>query len=149
MKTLLLVSAAALLAAAPAQAKHRAAPMKWMDGPAVGLPAGAKLAVVKGDPSQAGDFAVRIRFPANYTVPPHHHPADEKVSVKSGGPLTYGMGDKVNPASAGTLNKGYHITMQSGMNHWASAAAATEIEVSGTGPFQIVYVNPKDDPRAK
>src|SRR5437764_8099852 len=126
MKTLLLVSAAALLAFSPAQAKHRAAPMKWMDATGAGLPAGAKLAVVKGDPGKAGDFAVRIRFPANYTVPPHHHPADEKVSVKSGGPLTYGMGDKVNPASAGTLTKGYHVTLAAGMNHWASAAAATE-----------------------
>jgi len=33
------------------------------------------------------------------------------------------------------------------MNHWASTSAATEIEVSAMGPFSIVYVNPKDDPR--
>ena len=39
--------------------------------------------------------------------------------------------------------------MQSGMNHWVTATARTEIQVSGTGPFQIVYVDPKDDPRTK
>jgi len=37
--------------------------------------------------------------------------------------------------------------MQAGMNHWASNSAATEIEVSGKGPFGITYVDPKDDPR--
>src|SRR5438045_4999949 len=107
MGRVLLLSLSALLVASPAGAKA----VKWMDATGAGLPAGAKLAVVKGDPGKAGDFAVRIRFPANYTVPPHHHPADEKVSVKSGGPLTYGMGDKVNPSNAGTLNKGYHVTL--------------------------------------
>ena len=150
MNKMFLVSCAALLAAAPAQAKtDRAAAMKWMDGTAVGLPAGAKLAVVSGDPSKDGAFVVRARFPANYTVPPHHHPTDEVVRVKSGGPLSYGMGDKVNTANAGSLEKGYHVTMQSGMNHWVTAGSATEVEVSGTGPFQIVYVDPKDDPRTK
>jgi hypothetical protein len=88
-------------------------------------------------------------LPANYAVPPHHHPTDEKVSVKSGGPLAYGMGDKIDTSNAGSLNKGYHITMQAGMNHWVTNSAPTEIEVSGEGPFAITYVNPADDPRNK
>ena len=150
MRKPILISVIALLAAAaPAQARHHAAGMKWMDGTAVGLPAGAKLAVVSGDPSKDGDFVIRAKFPASYTVPPHHHSVDEVVRVRSGGPLSYGMGDKVNTANAGTLDKGYHITMQAGMNHWASTASATEIEISGKGPFDIVYVNPADDPRKK
>lgn len=145
MRCLLLIPVAAFAVAGPVQAKG----MKWMDGPAVGLPAGAKMAVVSGDPSKAGPFVVRIRTPANYTVPPHHHSGDEVVRVKTGGPLSYGMGDKVDTANSGSLTTGYHITMQAGMNHWASAATATEIEVRGNGPFDIVYVNPADDPRKK
>jgi hypothetical protein len=145
MKCLVFVSLAALTAASPAGAKA----MKWMDGSAVGLPPGSQLAVVSGDPTKAGMFVVRAKMPANYTVPPHHHPSDEKVSVKSGGPLSYGMGDKMDPANAGTLNKGYHVTMQAQMNHWVMASAPTEIEVTGMGPFQITYVNPADDPRNK
>jgi hypothetical protein len=149
MRKLLFLSVVALLAATPAAAKHHAGAMKWMDGTAVGLPAGAKLAVVSGDPSKEGDFVVRAKFPANYTVPPHHHPTDEMVRVLSAGSLTYGMGDKVNSASSATLTKGYHVTMQSGMNHWVTTTEPLEIQVSGKGPFQIVYANPADDPRKK
>lgn len=130
---------------AQAKAAHHS---KWM--PASMLPAGAMMSVVKGDPSKAGsDFVVQLKAPANYTVPPHHHPTDETVRILSGGPLTYGMGDKVNTASSGSLTKGYHVTMQAGMNHWATADAPTTIQVTGKGPFEIVYVNPADDPRNK
>ena len=143
MHRLLLFTATALLISSPATAKG----LKWMDAAGAGLPAGAKMAVVNGDPGKTGEFTVRIQMPANYAVPPHHHPTDEKVSVKSGGPMAYGMGDKVDTSNAGSLEKGYHVTLMANMNHWASAATATEIEVSAMGPFAIVYVNPADDPR--
>jgi hypothetical protein len=143
MRSLLLVSLTALIAASPAQAKG----MKWMDAAGAGLPAGAKMAVVKGDPSKAGDFTVRIKMPANYAVPPHHHPTDEVVRVLGAGKLTYGMGDKADPSNAGTLEKGYHVTMKAEMNHWVSTTDPIEVQVSGMGPFQITYANPKDDPR--
>ena len=113
----------------------------------VGLPAGGQIAVVKGDPTKTGDFVVRLKMPASYTVPPHHHPGDETVRVVSGGPLHYGMGDKVDMANVGTLEKGYHVTLAAGMNHFAHAPAETVLQVNGTGPFAIVYVNPADDPR--
>jgi hypothetical protein len=142
MKKLLLVSLVALIGASPLQAKA----LKW-GGPPPGIPAGAKMAVVSGDPTKEGEFTIRARLPANYVVPPHNHPTDEKVSVKSGGPLTYGMGDKMDKSNAGSLEKGYHVTMGAKMNHWVSTTDATEIEISGMGPFAITYVNPADDPR--
>ena len=149
MHRIAFLTLSALIVAAPVQAKHHAAAhgMKWMPDPA--LPAGAMVAVVKGDPAKAGsDFVVRVKTPANYAVPPHHHPTDETVRVLGAGTLTYGMGDKVSSSSA-TLTKGYHVTMQAGMNHWASASDALELEIRGKGPFDIVYVNPADDPRNK
>src|SRR5436305_13573459 len=106
MKCILLLSATAILAATAGGAQAKG--MKWMDASGAGLPAGAKMAVVSGDPSKAGKFVIRAKFPANYTVPPHHLPADEVVRVLSAGSLTYGMGDKVDTANAGTLTKGYH-----------------------------------------
>ena len=146
MRKLLFISLTAMLAASAAQTKTTHA--KWMAGPP-GLPAGATFTVVSGDPGKAGMFTIRARLPANYTVPPHHHPTDEKVSVKEGGPLAYGMGDKIDQSSAGSLEKGYHVTLMANMNHWASTTAPTEIEVSAMGPFVITYVDPKDDPRNK
>jgi hypothetical protein len=144
MRKLLLVSVIATLAASPVQAKA----LKWVDGPP-GLPSGTKFAVVSGDPSKEGEFTVRVKMPANYAVPPHHHPTDEKVSVKSGGPLSYGMGDKVDKANAGTLEKGYHVTLGANMNHWVFNTDPTEIEITAVGPFAITYADPKDDPRNK
>ena len=145
MKRVLLLAATALLAGSTANAK----PMKWMDGTAVGLPAGAKLAVTKGDPSKAGDFTVLIKMPANYAVPPHHHPGDEVVRVMGDGTLSYGMGDKLDKSNVGSLTKGYHVTMAANMNHYVFTTDALTVQVSGTGPFAITYVDPKDDPRTK
>ena len=140
-----LTAAALIIAAAPAGAKG----MKWMDAAGAGLPAGAKMAVLKGDPGKAGEFTVRIKMPANYTVPPHHHPTDEVVRVVSAGALSYGMGDKLDKSNVGSLTKGYHVNMQAGMNHYVFTTDPVDVQVNGTGPFQIVYVNPADDPRKK
>lgn len=143
MKRAILLTAA-LLAASSAQGK----PHKWMDGPP-GLPTGAKFAVVSGDPGKEGMFTVQIKMPAGYAVPAHHHPTDERVSVVSGS-LGYGMGDKLDRDHAGTLDSGYHVVMQSGMNHWVfTKDTGATVQVTAMGPFQITYVDPKDDPRSK
>lgn len=144
MKRLLLISVTALLAASPSQAKS----VKWMDAAGAGLPKGAQMAVLSGDPGKAGAFKVQIKMPANYAVPPHHHPTDEVVRVRSG-TLNYGMGEKVDKAAAGTLSDPKtHVTMQAGMNHWVFTTDTALVEVTGTGPFQIIYADPKDDPRS-
>jgi len=46
--------------------------LKWMDAPPA-LPAGAKMAVLAGDPNKKGLFTVRLQTPAGYKVPPHTH----------------------------------------------------------------------------
>jgi hypothetical protein len=142
---LLSIAAAAFVAASPASAKG----VKWMDGAGAGLPPGSQMAVVKGDPSKAGDFTVRVKMPANYAVPPHHHPGDETVRVMGAGTLSYGMGDKLDRSNIGSLTKGYHVTMAAGMNHYVFTTDPIEVQVSGTGPFQIIYADPADDPRGK
>ena len=145
MRKLLLITA--LLAAGTTPALAKLAHSKWMAGPP-GVPAGATFMVVSGDPSKAAMFTVRIKMPANYVVPPHHHPTDEKVGVVSGGPMSYGMGDKIDRSNSGSLEKGWHVTLGAGMNHWASTGdTPTVIYITAMGPFAITYVNPADDPR--
>ena len=147
MRKLLLLTLSALLAAAPAAAKTHATGLKWMDGPP-GLPSGSKFAVVSGDPGKEGPFVIRAKFPAGYAVPAHHHPTEERVTVLSGR-LGYGMSDKLDKAHAKTLSAGHHVVMKADMNHWVFARSPTTVQVSGNGPFQIAYVDPKDDPRTK
>src|SRR5437016_9043785 len=93
------VIAALLLAAVPAAAlamdDHmaiQANALKWGPAPP-GLPPGAQVAVVTGDPSKDGPYVVRAKLPAGYRIMPHTHPTDENVTVLSG-TFHIGMGGR-------------------------------------------------------
>lgn len=139
----LALGAAALPQVASAQAGAPA--LKWGPAPPF-FPAGARFAVLQGDPSQPGVYTVRLEMPPGYTIKPHTHPTDEHVTVISG-TLLLAMGDAVNTASATALAAGGFITAPAGAHHWARARGRTVVQVHGQGPFAITYVNPKDDPR--
>jgi len=137
------IVAAVLVAPSTAAAQKQ---LKWGPAPAVFQP-GAKLAVVSGDPFKAGPYVVQLSMPANYKVAPHFHPTDEHVKVVSGTFLV-GMGDTVKVASMKRLSVGDTITAPAQMHHYAQTRGRTTVEVSGMGPFQLTYVNPKDMPKA-
>lgn len=144
MKLLFLAILPLAVASSAVQAKPN---LKWGDAPP-SLPAGAKMAVVSGNPAAKGMFTIQLKMPADYAVPPHSHPNSEVVKVVSG-ELHYAMADKMEMAKAKTLKAGHTVTMAAKMNHWVHAAAPATVQVSGRGPFQITYVDPKDDPRKK
>ena len=110
------------------------------------FPAGARFAVLQGDPGQTGVYTVRLEMPAGYTIKPHFHPADEHVTVISG-TLILGMGDLVNPKGAAFLAPGAFITAAANLHHFAMAREKTVVQVHGQGPFTITYLTPRDDPR--
>ncbi len=56
--------------------------LAWADCPAI-FPAGCKLAVLHGDPSQPG-ADVFLRIPAGYTIPAHSHTSAERMVLVSG-----------------------------------------------------------------
>jgi quercetin dioxygenase-like cupin family protein len=148
MKSLIILALPVMLvagSAAPAKITHHPANLKWMDGPS-SLPSGARMAVVSGDPGKKGMFTLQLKLPADYAVPAHHHPTDEHVSVVSG-KIGYGMSDKLDRHAAKSLAPGNRVTMKAGMNHWVFTTAPATIQVSGMGPFEIVYANKADDPR--
>jgi quercetin dioxygenase-like cupin family protein len=148
MKRLLLLTLTASLAGSAAQADvNNPARIKWGAGPAA-LPRGAQLAVLSGDPAKEGMFTIRLKFPPGYRVMPHHHPSDELVTVISGR-VTRGMGDTVDPAKMVTTVAGGYAVMPKGMNHYVSTRGGAIVQVTAHGPFQVVYANPKDDPRKK
>jgi hypothetical protein len=57
------------------------------------------------------------------------------------------MGDKFDEAAGHDLTTGSYARMPKGVRHYAWTKGETIIQVHGTGPFQITYVNPADDPR--
>jgi quercetin dioxygenase-like cupin family protein len=119
--------------------------LKWNDGPP-GLPAGAKIAVLQGDPKKEGVFTIRLQFPAGFKVPPHTHPAVEHVTVISG-TLNLGTGAKFDEAAAHEMTAGAFAAMPAGMQHFAWTKSGCVLQVHAMGPFEIVYVNSADDPR--
>ena len=131
-----------------AQAHIMATPadLKWADVPS--LPPGAKIAVIEGPLTEAGPITFRLKFPANYKVPAHQHPGIEHVTVISG-TLHFGMGDALDEGKAKAMPAGSIAIMPPKTNHFAITREETIVQVHGTGPWGVTYVNPADDPRKK
>jgi quercetin dioxygenase-like cupin family protein len=118
---------------------------EWKDGP-VSLPKGARSAVLYGDPSKRGPFAMRIKVPANYKIMPHTHPALESVTVLEGA-LQMGLGDTWDDDKLTNLPAGSYAVMEVGTRHFAGSRDGATIQLHGIGPWDIHYLNPEHDPR--
>lgn len=143
--SLLVVFAPAVVLAAEDHTIRSASQIKWSPGPE-SLPKGAQVAVLYGDPTKDGQFAMRLRLPDGYQIPPHSHPKPEVVTVISG-TFRLGMGEKADPNAAEDLKAGSFFAFPAGMVHYAATDGETVVQLNSTGPWNIVYVNPKDDPR--
>jgi quercetin dioxygenase-like cupin family protein len=88
MKKPLLVAAALVAFTSPgmAQDKHpQVMPdaLVWKSNSA--FPKEVQIATLVGDPTKAGEAVVlRLKFPANFQMPPHTHPYSEVVTIISG-----------------------------------------------------------------
>lgn len=124
---------------------HSAKSLKWKDGPP-SLPPGAKIAVLEGDPSKPGPFVFRVKVPDGYRIPPHTHPKPERVTVLAG-TFYLGMGGKFDVAKAEALPAGSYGMWPAGMKHFVWVKGETIVQFHGSGPWEIHYLNPADDPR--
>lgn len=119
--------------------------LQWGKAPP-GLPEGAEVAVLTGDPTKAGPFTIRVRMPDGYRVAPHSHPTDERLEVLSG-VLLVAHGPNMRTAGPATLEAGGKLELAAGTPHSVTTRGITIIEIQSTGPFAITYVNQADDPR--
>ncbi len=121
--------------------------LQWGDAPP-GMPAGMRMAVVSGDPSQPEPYVLRAQMPANYRIAAHWHPTTENITVLSG-TVALAMGEKLDDAATQDVAAGGFVSLPAEMRHTFLARTASTIQVHGIGPFAITYVNPADDPRTK
>ncbi|MEQ1865802.1 MAG: cupin domain-containing protein [Micropepsaceae bacterium] len=153
LTALALLSAGALTALAmtpePMGEQKLLAPadIKWGPGPA-SLPLGAEAAVLYGDPSKEGLFAMRLKLPKGYRIAPHTHAKPEIVTVISG-TFRLGQGETADQSNAKALTAGSFIALPPGHAHFAGADEDTVVQLNSTGPWSVTYINPKDDPRQK
>jgi quercetin dioxygenase-like cupin family protein len=147
--TILLTLFSALAVPAMAMDHHgtvQADGLTW-SAPAAYAP-GAQLAVVKGDPTKEGQYVVRLKVPAGYKIAAHTHPNDENVTVLSGS-FNIGTGDKLDETKGVLVKAGGYSYVAKGMTHYAWFTEDTILQLHGTGPQGVTYVNPADDPRKK
>jgi len=121
--------------------------LKWGDAPPA-LPKGAQLAVLQGDPSKKGMFAIRFKMPDGYKIPPHWHTNTEELTILSG-TFMLGIGDNFDEASMHSLAPTSYHYLPGKKHHYAMAKGETVVEIHGIGPFDIHYLNPADDPTRK
>lgn len=119
--------------------------VKWGSAPP-SLPPGAQASPLLGSPAKEGPFVLRLRFPAGFVIPPHRHSKDEFVTVIAG-KVAISSGEKVDRASLKSLPPASFIHLPAGMPHYLWAEAESIVQINGVGPFDVVYVDPKDDPR--
>lgn len=112
------------------------ASLTWTDLVVPGFPAGAKRAVLHGNPGGTGDYVMRLQFPDGFQVPVHWHAKAEHVTVLSG-TFNVGMGGTADPSLLRTFNPGDFAYMPARSPHFATARGVTTVQLHGIGPFQL------------
>jgi len=110
---------------------------KWMPG--TGMMKGLQVAVLSGDPTKSGPYVVRLRIPANTTLPPHYHGEAENVTVISGA-LWVGLGDKFDQSALKELPAGTFVSLPANVHHYAMTKTETIVQIHGMGPSSMSAV---------
>ena len=120
--------------------------IRWGAAPA-SLPPGAQASALLGNSAKEGPFVLRLKLPKGFVIPPHRHTKDEFVTVISGS-FHVTAGEAVDRNAKGIKTSGF-VHLPAGMPHFAFTSEETIVQINGTGPFDVVYIDPKDDPRKK
>lgn len=115
--------------------------------PFAAFPPSVRLAVVVGQPSEAGPYVVRVRVPHRVKLMPHRHPEDRVYTVISG-VFYIGLGDEFEADKLQAYPPGAVIILPGNTSHFHWAKSGEYItQVSAMGPLGLEYVKSIDDPR--
>lgn len=115
-----------------------AAELSWR--PAPGLPTGAHVALLDGDPAKQGAFTLRLKMPAGYAIPPHTHTTAERITVISGS-VRLGIGEKFEAGGGRELRTGDFALVPAGVAHFASCVGEAVLQIHSEGPFERKFVD--------
>jgi quercetin dioxygenase-like cupin family protein len=117
----------------------------WTPFPA--FPPSARLAVLVGEPTQAGPYLIRVKVPSGVKLMPHKHPEDRIYTVMSG-VFYIGLGEKFDGDKMQAYPPGSVIVLpgETWHFHWAKSGEYVT-QVSAVGPLGLDYHDLEDDPR--
>ena len=119
----------------------------WKPFPA--FPPSARLAVLVGEPTQAGPYLIRVKVPSGVKLMPRRHPEDRIYTVMSG-VFYIGVGDRFDGDKVEAYPPGSVIVLpgKTPHFHWARSGEYVS-QVQGIGPLGLEYLDSRDDPRNK
>lgn len=118
--------------------------LEW--GPVASMGEGAEIAFIEGDISEEEPFTFRLRLEDGYEILPHIHPEYERVTVLEG-TLYFAHGEEFEPNATRRLEPGAVAIMPPGDPMFGYAEGEVIMQLHGTGPWGIEYLDPADDPR--
>jgi quercetin dioxygenase-like cupin family protein len=108
--------------------------------------AGIQAKVLFGDPTKAGYYSILLFVPAHTTIQAHSH-RDDRVATVVSGDWQFGYGAQFSEQSLKTLPPGSVYSEPKGKDHFArTGSGAVIVQISGYGPTDTKYVDPKSDP---
>lgn len=138
----LLATAVFLLFTIPVQAKQEqfdiidSSSITWSD--VKSMPAGAKVAILVGNPEKAEAYVARVKLPANYHIPLHYHNVNEYETVLTGKLyMTWGESDDIKKSQM--IKTGSMIIVPAKILHSGWTKEETIIQISGIGPWGMIY----------
>ena len=115
--------------------------------PFAAFPPSVRLAVIVGQPSEAGPYTIRVRVPNGVKIMPHRHPEDRVYTVVSG-VFYIGLGDQFDAEKLQAYPPGSVIVLPGNTSHFHWAKSSEYVtQVTAIGPLGLEYISPKDDPR--
>ena len=119
--------------------------IEWKPFPA--FPPSARLAVLVGEPTQAGPYLIRVKVPSGVKLMPHKHPEDRIYTVMSG-VFYIGLGETFDGDRVQAYPPGSVIVLpgETWHFHWAKSGEYVT-QVTAVGPLGLEYRDSHDDPR--
>ncbi len=126
--------------AAQAQSVKTVTPEALIWQPLEGDPE-ARIAVLYGNPDEAGHYVVRIKLPPSWAGRPHTHGGTELVTVHSG-TCYLAYGDALTREAAKKLSTGAFIALPAGTKmRGFSGKDGCVVDVQGQGPLTTQYLD--------
>jgi quercetin dioxygenase-like cupin family protein len=115
--------------------------------PFAAFPPSVRLAVIVGQPAEAGPYTIRVRAPHGVKLMPHRHPEDRVYTVMSG-VFYIGVGDQFDGDKLQAYPPGSVIVLPGSTwhFHWAKSGEYVT-QVTAIGPLGLEYIRAEDDPR--
>lgn len=118
------------------------ADLNWTSDP---LDPTREIALMVGDPTKPGPYTARFRTGPNYDLGLHMHPNEDEYLTVLSGTLHWSTGQPGSGAPEHEIPAGSFIVFPAGTPHRIWTKKGVELQMSGIGPRQYVFLNLEED----